>query len=155
MLSAEKEFGSSVPPCRHVFSEDIGFDVVEKRSGQTEVADLEIAVGIHKQVPGFQISMDNLCGVDVLESSQQLVEEKLVVFLSEGLLALDDLCKVSIHHFGNDVNVLELFSGLGQNDSLDVDDILVFEKLEKPQFSESPFGENFVFEGFVDLFDGD
>lgn len=42
--------------------------------------------------------MDDLCGVDVFESSEQLVEEELVVLLGEGLVALDDLREVGVHH---------------------------------------------------------
>lgn len=47
--------------------------------------------------------MNDLGGVDVFEASQELVEEELIVFFSEGLVALDDLSEVCIHHFGDDV----------------------------------------------------
>lgn len=43
--------------------------------------------------------MDDLCGVDVFEASEELVEEELVVLLSERLVALDDLREVGVHHF--------------------------------------------------------
>ena len=50
--------------------------------------------------------MDDLGRVDVLESSQELVEEKLVVLFGERLLTFDDLGEVSVHHFRNDVSKL-------------------------------------------------
>lgn len=42
--------------------------------------------------------MHDLCGVDVFESSEELVEEELVVLLGERLVALDDLREVGVHH---------------------------------------------------------
>ena len=42
--------------------------------------------------------MDDLCGVYVFESSEELIEEEFVVLFSERLITFDDLGKVSIHH---------------------------------------------------------
>ena len=43
--------------------------------------------------------MNNLRGVNILEPSQQLIEEELVVLFSKGLIAFDDGSEVSVHHF--------------------------------------------------------
>lgn len=47
--------------------------------------------------------MDDLSRVNVLEASEQLIKEELVVFFSERLVALDDLREVGIHHLGNNI----------------------------------------------------
>ena len=61
-------------PCEH----DLRGSVVSRRditghlgilnTGQTEVADLQIAVLVDQDVAGLEIAMDNACGVDILES---------------------------------------------------------------------------------------
>ncbi len=62
-------------PCKH----NLGSSVVSRRHiashlgvlnpGQTEVADLQIAVLVDQDVAGLEITMDNACGVDILEPS--------------------------------------------------------------------------------------
>jgi len=62
-------------PCEH----DLRGSVVSRRdisghlgilnTGQTEVADLQIAVLVDQDVTGFEVAMDNTCGVDILQSS--------------------------------------------------------------------------------------
>ena len=62
-------------PCKH----NLGGSVVSRRdiashlgvlnTGQTEVADLQIAVLVDQDVAGLEIAMDNACGVDILEPS--------------------------------------------------------------------------------------
>lgn len=47
--------------------------------------------------------MDYLSRVDELQSSQELIQEKLVVFISEGLAALNDLSEICIHELGYDI----------------------------------------------------
>lgn len=46
MVRAEEQFWGSIPPCGHIFGEDVGLEVLEKRAGKSEVADLEVAVGV-------------------------------------------------------------------------------------------------------------
>lgn len=53
VVGTEKQFGSSVPPCGYVLSEHVGLEVVEEGSGQSEVADLEVTIGIDQKVAGF------------------------------------------------------------------------------------------------------
>jgi hypothetical protein len=61
-------------PCEH----DLRGSVVSRRdiaghlgildTGQTEVADLQIAILVDQDVAGLEIAVDNACGVDILES---------------------------------------------------------------------------------------
>jgi hypothetical protein len=48
--------------------------------------------------------MNNLRGVNILEAPEQLIEEELVVFLSQRLITLDNRRKICIHHLGNDIS---------------------------------------------------
>lgn len=51
----------------------------------------------------YEITVHYLCGVDVLEASEELIEEKLIVFFGERLIAFDDGGKICIHHFRDNV----------------------------------------------------
>jgi hypothetical protein len=62
--------------------------------------------------------------VNVLKSSKQLIKEEFIVFFSKRLIALDDLCEISIHHFGNNITLLhETYTS--SNYSLDLGRIIV------------------------------
>jgi hypothetical protein len=37
-------------------------------TGQTEIADLQIAVLVDQDVAGLEVTVDDTCGVDILES---------------------------------------------------------------------------------------
>jgi hypothetical protein len=62
-------------PCEHnlrgsvVSCGDISGHLGILDTGQTEVADLQIAVLVDQNVAGFEVAMDNACGVDILEAS--------------------------------------------------------------------------------------
>jgi len=65
-------------PCKHnlrgsvVSRRNIASHLGVLNTGQTEVADLQIAVLIDQDVAGLEIAMDNACGVDILEPSLYL-----------------------------------------------------------------------------------
>lgn len=40
---------------------------------QAKITNFQVAVAVHKQIPWFQITMQNSTGMDILESSQNLV----------------------------------------------------------------------------------
>ena len=46
VVSAEKQLRCSVPTSGNILSEDIGFEVVEEGSSETEVTNLEITIGV-------------------------------------------------------------------------------------------------------------
>ena len=54
-------------------------------SGQTEIADLEIAGGVEEQVRRLQITMQNVGGVNVLEAAENLVQEVTDVVVAQSL----------------------------------------------------------------------
>lgn len=106
LFARQQQFGRPVPPRgnivshkRHMCSQlgNIG-------AGQTEVADLKVAVGIHQDVARllrqgekYQIAVQDVCRVDVLQAAEDLVEEELAVLVGEVLRRLDDVGQVGFH----------------------------------------------------------
>lgn len=62
-------------PCKHnlrcsvISGGDITSHLGILNTGKTEIANLEIAVLVDKDVAGLQIAMNDTCGVDILQSS--------------------------------------------------------------------------------------
>lgn len=84
----EDHLWRSVPSGGDVVGERslVGLQLGDVGSCEAEVANLEIAVGVHEQVPGLEVSVIDSSGVDVLESSKDLVKEKLNMVIGEGLI---------------------------------------------------------------------
>ena len=55
-------------------------------SRQTEVADLEVAVGVEQQIGGLQVSVQHICGVDVLQPPQQLRRQRKCASKANGII---------------------------------------------------------------------
>ena len=73
---------------------------------ESKVADLEQEmIAVDEEIRGLEIAVKNIGRVDVLESSQELIEEQLYVFLSEPFM-LHQLVEVRVHQFLNDVHAL-------------------------------------------------
>ena len=56
-----------------------------------------------RKLLSYQVSVQNSSTVNVLKASQQLIQEKLDVFVAQWLVALDDGCQVRLHQFVHDV----------------------------------------------------
>lgn len=65
-------------------------------------ADLEVTGGVDEQVGGLEVTVQHVGRVDVLESSQDLVEEIADVVVAQ-LLALQQLVQVRLHQSLHDV----------------------------------------------------
>ena len=67
-LERKHNLRSSVPSCCNIFSHVacIFFRVDTETSGQTEIANLKLAVGVNEQVTRLKITMQNIGAVDVL-----------------------------------------------------------------------------------------
>lgn len=64
-------------------------------SCQAKVADFELAVGIHQQIAWLQIAMEDIGGVDVLQTAKDLVDEGLEMSIGKGLTRSDKTAAVS------------------------------------------------------------
>ncbi len=70
---------------------------MRKSSGQTKIANLELAVGVHKQIARFEITMKDVGRVNVLQAAQNLVDEGLEMGVSQRLPRSDDGRKIALH----------------------------------------------------------
>ena len=60
LVAGEHDFGSSVPTCDYVFGEWLAAVVGTEATGETEVADLQVTVGVDQQVGWLEIPVQNL-----------------------------------------------------------------------------------------------
>ena len=63
--------------------------------------------------------MQNTTRVDVLEPTQDLVEEELDVFIAESLVRFDDLSQICLHKVRDNIKFVEVLQGLWLQDALD------------------------------------
>mmetsp|Transcript_96378 Transcript_96378/g.201361 ORF Transcript_96378/g.201361 Transcript_96378/m.201361 type:complete len:223 (-) Transcript_96378:524-1192(-) len=146
----------SIPAGAHILGHGTSLKVLVKiHSGQAEVADFEITVRIHQQVPRFQIAMDNLCRMNVLHPAKNLIEEKLAVVVRQCLRTFQDRRQVSFHELRNNVNVLETFLQTRQENAPDINEVFMPQVSQDAKLSQSPFCKGDVLEGVFDLFYGD
>ena len=99
VLEGQHDFGSTIPSCgnvfRHVTSVLLRIDGETAR--KTEIANLELAVGIDQQVTGLKITVKHVCRVDVLEAAENLVDEGLEVSVGKWLAGPDDSSEIAFH----------------------------------------------------------
>lgn len=83
LLESQHDFGSSIPASRDVFGHETCFSSRGfcglYGSREAEVAHFEITVGVEKEIGGFEIPMDDVCGMKSFQSSEGLVYEVLGV----------------------------------------------------------------------------
>ena len=69
--------------------------------------------------------MDNLSRMNILQSSDQLIQKEFIMLFSQGLVTLDDGCQIGVHHLRNHIHILKLLTGFWEGNGFNVDDILV------------------------------
>ena len=122
---------------------------------ESKVADLELAVGIHHEVAGLEVAVEDVGRVDVLEPAQDLVDEGLVVGVGEGLSGSDDGVEIGLHQL---LVQVELVVGLRVDDVhvVEAGDVFVVAKvLEELDLAQGALGEDLLAKDVGDLFDGD
>ena len=100
-LKAQHDLRRSVPPGSHILGHvpRILLRVHGEAASQSEIADLELAVGVDEQVAGLQVTMQHVRRVDVLEAAQDLVDEGLEVGVGEGLARPNNGGQIALHEF--------------------------------------------------------
>lgn len=97
LLEGQHDFGRAVPAGSDVFSHETGVVLLRSGgSGKTEIADLEIAVGVEEEVGRLQVSVQHVGRVHGLERSQSLVDEVLAVVVRK-VLGANDTVHVRLH----------------------------------------------------------
>ena len=82
---AQHDLWRSIPPSSNVFGHEslvgtsLGVGTSPRRVSprETEVADLELTVGVNQEVTRLEIAMNNVSGVDVLETAKGLINKRL------------------------------------------------------------------------------
>lgn len=107
-LEAQHDFRGSVPSGGDILGHvpRIFLRVHGKAPGQPKVADLEFAVGVDEQVAGLEITVQDVCRVDVLEAAQDLVDEGLEVSVGQGLAGSDNGSQVAFHELCSNVSTV-------------------------------------------------
>ena len=77
-LPGQHDLGGPIVPCR-----DVACHLRVLDPSQAEIADLQIAVLVHEDVAGLEVSVHHAGGVHVFQSPQDLVEEILDKLLLE------------------------------------------------------------------------
>lgn len=98
-LETQHDLWSTVPSSRNVLSHVTGifFWINRETTSQTEIANLEFTVGVDQQVTGFQITVQNIGGVDVLQTTKDLVDERLEMRIGQRLSRTNDSRQVTLH----------------------------------------------------------
>jgi hypothetical protein len=95
----QHDLGCTIPSSSDIFSHESR--VVFGRScgsGETEVTDFEVAVGIEKKIGRFQVTMQNICRMHGLQCAESLVDEVLAMIIRQ-VLGANDTMHVRLHQF--------------------------------------------------------
>ena len=94
---AEHDFRCAVPPRRDVLGHESLLLRLVEPAREPEIANLELAIGVHEQVARLEIAVQHVGRVDVFEAAERLVNEGLEMRVREGL-AGTDLSEEKVHH---------------------------------------------------------
>lgn len=98
-LEAKHNLGRAVPSRGHIFRHVtcILLRVDGEASGETKIANLQLAVGVDEEVSGLQVTVEDIGRVDVLETAENLVDKRLEVGVGQGLAGSDNGSEVALH----------------------------------------------------------
>lgn len=98
-LEAQHDLRRTVPSSCDVFGHVacILLRIDRETTSQAKVTNLELAVGIDQQVTGFEITVQDIGRVDVLETTEDLVDEGLEVGIGQRLAGADDSRQITFH----------------------------------------------------------
>ena len=118
-LEGKHDLRSSVPSCCNVFSHVacIFFRVDAETSGQTEIANLKLAVGVNEQVTRLKITMQDVGAVNVFQATENLVDEGLEVGVGQRLARTNDGSKIALHELWRNYqqSILSWYSTIPKN----------------------------------------
>lgn len=99
LLEGQHDFWRSVPTSGDVFGHETRVVLLRSgRSSETEIANLQVTVGVEKQVGGLQVTVKDVGGVHGFEGTEGLVNEVLAVVIGE-VLGANDTVHISLHEF--------------------------------------------------------
>ena len=107
---------------------------------------LQIAIFVYQAVARPNVAVDQTSAVNVFQSTQYLVEEKLNVPLGEVRVRPHDRPKVGFHNVRDDVDIAVRLLSCRDEHGVDIDDILVGEEAHDPHLPQGPARERHVIE---------
>mmetsp|Transcript_73848 Transcript_73848/g.225858 ORF Transcript_73848/g.225858 Transcript_73848/m.225858 type:complete len:298 (-) Transcript_73848:290-1183(-) len=129
-----QHLGRPVPPRADVLRHRAHPALVgEAHARQAEVADLQVAIAVDEQIARLQVPVDDLRRVHVLHAPQDLVQEELAVVVRERLGRPQRRGQVGLHQLRDDVDLLELRLLAGDEDVLDLHEVLVLQVPQDPK----------------------
>mmetsp|Transcript_27500 Transcript_27500/g.81494 ORF Transcript_27500/g.81494 Transcript_27500/m.81494 type:complete len:332 (-) Transcript_27500:837-1832(-) len=106
-VEAAAELGGAVPARRHVVRPSARSLTGRCEPRQTQVAQLELAVGVDEHVFGLDVPVQHAVRVHVRHAAQQLVHDDLVVAGCEVWVGAHDGVQVAVHELKHNVQVAE------------------------------------------------
>ena len=97
LLEGEHNLGRTVPSRRNIFRHEARIILGRSgRSSETKVTDLEVAVGVEKEIGGFEVAVEYVGGMHGLECTEGLIDEVLTVIIGK-VLSPDNAMHVGLH----------------------------------------------------------
>mmetsp|Transcript_13085 Transcript_13085/g.41375 ORF Transcript_13085/g.41375 Transcript_13085/m.41375 type:complete len:353 (-) Transcript_13085:435-1493(-) len=149
------ELRGAVPARGHVIGPEHRLrHVIEGRAGEAKVADLQLAVGVGQDVLRLEVAVKHVGRVDVLQTTEQLVEEELIVLCCEVIVCLDHLMQVGLHKLEHHVNILVALGVVRQHDVPQLDDVGMPEVAEQLDLAQDTRRIRDVLEDIRDFLNG-
>ena len=150
LVAPEEDLGCAVPSGCHIVCEYgclIGLFSVE-RTRKAVIRHLHVAFTVQQEVAGFEVAVEKICGVHVLEALEHLVNDVLFVYVFEDVRA-NHRVQVGVHEVKDEVDVTVV---LGADNVLQADDVFMAgELLQKDDLAEGALRVGCVLEG-VEIF---
>ena len=145
LTPSQKKLRCPIPPGSYIFGHDqlLLLVLVTSRPHESEVTDLDIAILVYQNVGWFEIPMDKLRTVYILQCLGYLVDHILFMFFFENVLS-DDSMQVYLHEVKNYVDILLV---VRLEDVAHFDYVSVLELPQVKYFSVGPLGISGMLEG--------
>ena len=156
-LEAQHNLRSTIPARSNVFGHIpcILIRVLGEASSETEIANLQFAVGIDQQIAWLQISMEHVGRVDVLQSTENLIDEGLEVRIGKWLSGANDSSQIAFHQLLVEICLIEVVRARDVHVVETCDVAVSSEMLQQLDLTQGSLCENLLAEHVGDLLDCD
>jgi len=109
---AEHDLGRTIPPIHDVIGHEPRRQLrVDELAREPKIANLELAVLVHEQVSRLEVAMHRTSRMDVFQTAESLVDERLEVRVRKGLAGTDLEVKVGAFSVRSSVHRDQLRKG--------------------------------------------
>jgi hypothetical protein len=148
----EQHLRSPIPPGGDALSHDRVLLVLGRghAAHKSEVAELDVAVGVEENVGGFQVAVDQVGAVQVFQGFGDLVHDVFVMHLFQDALR-NYVVQVGLHVLEHQVDILPV---LGLYALLELYDVVVVQLPQDADLAVGALGVCGMLESVEDLFEG-